>query len=227
MMIRSLFCAIILSVSAICFSQKSKSELKSEIDSVSYSMGMAIGTSMKTAGFKEVNEKLFMKAIHEVLSDKPTELKTEQIDEIIRSYVMKLQSKKGAENLVIGRKFLEENKKKEGIITLPSGLQYKIIKEGEGTPPSIDDKVTVHYNGTLISGKVFDSSVERGQPVTFEVKGVIAGWTEALQLMKPGAKWQLFIPSELAYGDQSVQGIEPNSVLIFDVELISIDKASK
>jgi FKBP-type peptidyl-prolyl cis-trans isomerase FklB len=226
-MIKKIVLAIAIVLPVSSFAQNTSNDLKNEIDSVSYGMGMAIGNSMKSAGFTEVNGTILLNAINDVLKDKPTELKVDQIDQIIRSYLTKTQAKKGAENLVIGRKFLEENKKKDGIVTLPSGLQYKILKEGEGTPPTINDTVTVNYVGKLINGKVFDSSIERGQPAQFEVKGVIAGWTEALQLMKPGAKWQLFIPSELAYGEQNVPGIEPQSVLIFEVDLISIDKVKK
>ena len=188
---------------------------KTELDSVSYCMGLAIGNSIKTAGLTEINDKLFMQAMNEVLAGKETAIKTEQTQQILNNYIMKLQAKKSAESKEVGKKFLEENKKKAGVVTLPSGLQYKVIKEGQGAIPTLEDKVTCHYHGTLISGKVFDSSVNRGQPVQFPVKGVIAGWTEALQLMKTGSKWQLFIPSELAYGEQNMQGIDPNSVLIF------------
>ncbi len=123
-----------------------------------------------------------------------------------------------------GEAFLAENKSKESVVTLPSGLQYKILKEGSGAVPSAKDKVTTHYHGTLIDGTVFDSSYERGQPATFPVNGVIAGWTEALQLMQEGAKWKLFLPSNLAYGSQGAgQDIGPNTTLIFDVELIAVN----
>jgi FKBP-type peptidyl-prolyl cis-trans isomerase FklB len=122
-----------------------------------------------------------------------------------------------------GEEFLAENKNKEGVITLPSGLQYKVIKEGDGNLPKATDTVTVHYRGTLIDGTEFDSSYGRGEPATFPVNGVIPGWTEALQLMKAGSKWQLFIPSNLAYGERGAGGrIGPNSTLVFDVELLSI-----
>ncbi len=128
------------------------------------------------------------------------------------------------ENLKIGREFLEENKKKEGVVALPSGLQYEILKEGTGPKPKATDKVKCHYHGTLINGKVFDSSVERGQPAVFGVNQVIKGWVEALQLMPVGSKWRLYIPSELAYGSQGAgSSIEPNSALIFDVELLGIE----
>ena len=219
--------AAIIAISANSYSQKQKTGIKSELDSVSYCMGLAIGNSVKTAGLTEINDKLFMQALNEVLAGKETVIKTEQTQQILNNYFSKLQAKKSSEGKEIGKKFLEENKKKTGVVALPSGLQYKVIKEGQGAIPTLEDKVTCNYHGTLISGKVFDSSVDRGQPVQFPVKGVIAGWTEALQLMKTGSKWQLFIPSELAYGEQNIPGIDPNSVLIFEVELISIDKEEK
>jgi FKBP-type peptidyl-prolyl cis-trans isomerase FklB len=197
---------------------------KTELDSISYSMGVMIGSSMKKAGMTQINDKLFAQALVEMLADKEPAIKSEQANQIIQSYMMKMYEKKGKENKDSGAKFLEENKTKEGVITLPSGLQYKVITEGAGESPKATDKVTVHYTGKLVSGKVFDSSVERGEPAKFPVNGVIPGWTEALQLMKPGAKWMLYLPANLAYGEQGVQGIEPNSVLIFEVELLSIDK---
>jgi FKBP-type peptidyl-prolyl cis-trans isomerase FklB len=215
---------ILMLIPSIVNAQKSKSPLKNELDTVSYCMGVAIGTSIKMAGLKEFNEKIFMQAIKEILSDKETVFKVEQIDPILRNYFTKMQANKATTNLTEGKKFLEENKKKPGVVTLPSGLQYKITKEGSGASPAVDDKVTVHYHGTLINGKVFDSSKQRGQPVQFAVNGVIKGWTEALQLMKPGSIWTLYIPSDLAYGEQNMGTIEGNSVLIFEVELISVDK---
>jgi FKBP-type peptidyl-prolyl cis-trans isomerase FklB len=216
--------ALLLLIPCVAFSQQ-KQVLKNEIDSISYGMGMAIGMNFKSLGMNEFNEKLFMQAMNEIVSGKETILKMEQTQQLLNAYFTKLQSKKGAANIAAGRKFLEENKTKPGVVTLPSGLQYIVVKDGVGVSPTINDKVTCHYHGTLINGKVFDSSVDRGQPIQFAVNGVIAGWTEALQLMKPGSKWKLFIPSELAYGDQQKsQDIEANSVLIFDVELISVDK---
>jgi FKBP-type peptidyl-prolyl cis-trans isomerase FklB len=132
---------------------------------------------------------------------------------------MKVQ---GEKNKKEGEAFLAENKKKDGVKTLPSGLQYKVLAEGKGKTPKATDTVTVHYRGTLTDGTEFDSSYKRNQPASFPVNGVIKGWTEALQLMKEGSKWQLFIPASLAYGEPGRPGIPPNSVLIFDVELISV-----
>ena len=208
------------------FAQKSKAKCKNELDTVSYSMGVVLGSSMKKAGFTTINEKLFIEAISESFKGTEPLFTEEAMNKTVQSYMMKIHEKKIAESVAVGKKFLEENKKKEGVISLPSGLQYKVIKTGEGEMPTITDKVTCHYHGTLIDGKVFDSSVQRGEPVQFPVNGVITGWTEALQLMKTGSKWTLYIPSDLAYGSKEIPGIEANSVLIFDVELISIEKAS-
>ena len=181
---------------------------------------------MKNAGFTTINEKLFGQGVLDVISEKQTLISSEMTNTIVQSYVMKLYNLKASKNLIEGKKFLEENKKKEGVVTLPSGLQYKVIKEGTGESPTINDKVTCHYEGRLINGKVFDSSIQRGQPAQFPLNGVISGWTEALQLMKTGAKWTIYLPAELGYGEQNIPGIEPNSVLIFDIELISIEKGT-
>jgi FKBP-type peptidyl-prolyl cis-trans isomerase FklB len=216
----SIAIAIFFSFSA--FTQKT-AVLTNELDSLSYSLGLILGTSIEKAGITTINEKLLMQGISEVIGKKEQKITAEQANTIINTYLTKLNEKKAAANLVEGNKFLEENKKKEGVVTLPSGLQYKIIKEGEGASPTDTSMVTVHYTGTFIDGKVFDSSVERGQPATFPVNGVIEGWTEALKLMKPGCKWILYIPPQLAYGEYGAGTIEPNSVLIFDVELLSVD----
>ena len=205
---------------------KKHKELKTEIDSVSYSLGLAIGNTIKTGGLENVNQKMFDKAFQQVLADEETWISKDSIQSIITNYLMKLEKQKSEKNIAEGKKFLEENKKKPGVIALPSGLQYKVIKEGTGPKPTAADKVTVHYHGTLSNGKVFDSSIDRGEPIQLGVGQVIKGWTEALQLMPTGSKWVLYIPSELGYGDRSMPGsiIEPNSVLVFEVELISIDK---
>jgi FKBP-type peptidyl-prolyl cis-trans isomerase FklB len=146
----------------------------------------------------------------------------EQANMLLNEYLMKLTTQKAATNMQAGQQFLVENAKKEGVITLPSGLQYKVIKEGAGASPIDSSMVTVHYEGSYINGKVFDSSIERGEPVEFGVNDVIPGWTEALKLMKPGSDWELYIPSNLAYGENSPAGVEPNSVMIFKVQLLSV-----
>ncbi|MGC8824259.1 MAG: FKBP-type peptidyl-prolyl cis-trans isomerase [Bacteroidales bacterium] len=207
------------------FAQKNKPiQLKNELDTVSYSLGSVLGQSLKSAGITQLNEALFLQAIKDALTDKELLFSQQQVNTIMQNYMMKLHQAKAQKNLEEGKKFLAENSKKEGVVTLPSGLQYKILKEGEGQSPTINDEVTCHYRGTFIDGRVFDSSYDRGEPARFAVNGVIKGWTEALQLMKPGSKWMLYIPADLGYGEQNVPGIEPNSVLIFEVELLSVDK---
>ncbi len=213
-----------------CDGQKTKGKkeitLNTEIDTVSYSLGVSVAQNLKGQGLESVNTEVISKAIEDVYNEKDLLIELEKANQILQNYFQNLIKKKAEENLIAGQKFLEENSKKEGVVTLPSGLQYIVLKEGDGPQPKLDDKVTTHYHGTLIDGTVFDSSVERGQPETFLVSRVVKGWTDALQLMKVGAKWKLFIPSDLAYGENPRPGgpIEPNSALIFEIELISIEK---
>ncbi len=202
------------------------------LDSVSYGIGVSIGENMKKDGLTDMNVDLISRGISEALKGEKTALTMEQVQACISAYMGEKQKVKDQEakakagvNLEKGKKFLEENGKRKGVVTLPSGLQYEIIKEGNGPKPAATDKVTTHYHGTTIDGKVFDSSVERGQPAQFGVNQVIPGWTEALQLMPVGSKWKLFIPANLAYGESGAGGaIGPNETLVFEVELISIDK---
>jgi FKBP-type peptidyl-prolyl cis-trans isomerase FklB len=199
--------------------------LKSAIDSFSYSIGLSIANFYKQQGITKINTNLVSKAISDATANKKTLLTEEEMNMSISNYLQKLKAEKSAANRQAGDAFLAENKKKPGVVTLPSGLQYQIIKEGTGEKPTINDKVKCHYHGTLLNGTVFDSSVDRGQPIDFAVGGVIQGWVEALQLMPVGSKWKLFIPSNLAYGDnQAGPYILPGSTLIFDVELIDIVK---
>lgn len=207
--------------------------LTSQKDKVSYSLGMDLGTNLKRQQI-EVDADLLAKGLKDALGDGKTLLTADEV----RSTLMALQAelrqkqqeaaKQAAEkNKKDGEAFLEENKKKEGVVTLPSGLQYKILKQGDGKKPTADDTVECNYRGTLIDGKEFDSSYKRGQSASFKVKGVIAGWTEALQLMPVGSKWQLFIPSNLAYGERGAgRDIGPNAALVFEVELLSIKDAA-
>lgn len=195
------------------------------IDSVSYALGVNIGNSLKAQGMENVNVEMLSKAFTDVLKGNPLMVTPEKAETMLNEYFMKLQSEKAEKNKIAGVKFLEENKKKSGVVTLPSGLQYSVMKEGTGEIPKETDKVTTHYHGTLMDGTVFDSSVERGQPASFPVNGVIKGWVEALQLMKTGSKWKLVVPSELAYGERGAGAkIGPGATLVFEVELISIDK---
>jgi len=208
-------------------------ELKDQKDKVSYSIGSNIGKNLKRQSV-EVNPDVLLQGIKDVLSGGKTLMTEQEVNETMMNFQKDIMAKQQArmkelseKNKKEGEAFLAENKKKEGIIALPSGLQYKVIKEGDGKIPTATDTVTVHYRGTLIDGTEFDSSYTRGQPVTFPVKGVVPGFSEALQLMKVGSKWQLFIPSNLAYGERGAgDDIGPNSTLIFDLELISIKEGT-
>lgn len=194
------------------------------MDKLSYALGMSMASSLVNSGLNQIDTDSFVKAFIEVINNGAAEMNPQEANQYIQEYLSKRQNEMLGENLRIGRKFLEENKKKDGVITLASGLQYEILKEGSGPKPKATEKVKCHYHGTLINGKVFDSSVERGQPAVFGVNQVIKGWVEALQLMSVGSKWRLYIPSELAYGSQGAgSSIEPNSTLIFDVELLGIE----
>lgn len=193
------------------------------MEKLSYAIGMNIGNSLKSSGIKELNIQEFTKAVEAIYNNSQLALTPEEAKEIINSYFTEMESAGKEKNLAEGAAYLAENQKREGVVTLPSGLQYEILTEGTGAKPSATDQVECHYHGTLIDGTVFDSSVQRGTPATFGVNQVIQGWVEALQLMSEGAKWRLHIPSNLAYGEQSPGGtIGPNSTLIFDVELLKI-----
>jgi len=209
-------------------------ELKTEKEKLSYSMGVATGMQMKRQSI-DVDADMFAKGLRDAVSGGTLMMTEPQVQETLMKFQQDMAAKQAEKtklqaeaNKKEGEAFLAENKKKEGVKTLPSGLQYKVITEGKGKMPKETDTVTTHYRGTLIDGTEFDSSHKRGQPATFPVKGVIKGWTEALQLMKEGSKWQLFIPSELAYGERGAgQTIGPNATLIFDVELISISNSAE
>ena len=197
--------------------------INGELEKFSYSLGMSIAGNLIKSGVNKINPEIFLEGIKDTFSGEMPKILPDEANQILESFIAKSNEGVGMKNLEEGMKFLEENKKKEGVIELPSGLQYKVLAEGDGDLPKITDKVKCHYHGTLIDGIVFDSSVERGEPAVFPVNGVIQGWIEALQLMSTGSKWQLYIPSELAYGEQGAGGaIGPNTTLIFDVELLEI-----
>ncbi|MDI3321798.1 FKBP-type peptidyl-prolyl cis-trans isomerase [Pinibacter soli] len=203
---------------------KSTVVMKNALDSVSYAIGLNVAQFYKQQGIDNINTTCVQKGMADALAGKPA-LTEDQMNMAVGMYMQKIRSKKAEANKAAGAAFLSANSKKPGVVTLPSGLQYQIITQGTGPKPSVSDKVKCHYHGTLIDGTVFDSSVERGQPVDFPVGGVIKGWVEALQLMPVGSKWKLFIPSDLAYGDRDAgQKIGAGSTLIFDVELLSIEK---
>lgn len=199
--------------------------LQTKLDTISYAIGLEFGSMLKTQGLDSINNQALTKALQDALNNGTPLITKEQGNMSVSEYLQQLKAEKMQKNKVAGEQFLAENKTKPGVVALPSGLQYQVITEGTGPKPTINDKVKTHYHGTLIDGTVFDSSVERGQPISFPVSGVIKGWTEALQLMPVGSKWKLFIPSELAYGErQAGPKIGPNSALVFDVELIAIEK---
>ena len=195
------------------------------MDKVSYALGLSIGNNFKSSGIDSVVMDDFMQGLSDVLEEKAPQLSYDEAKREIEAYFMDLQQKAVKLNKEAGEEFLKINAHKEGVTTLPSGLQYEVIKMGEGPKPTLSDTVTCHYHGTLINGIVFDSSMDRGEPASFPLRGVIAGWTEILQLMPVGSKWKATIPSDLAYGDRGAgEHIKPGSTLIFIIELLSINK---
>jgi FKBP-type peptidyl-prolyl cis-trans isomerase FklB len=206
------------------FAQEKSPPFKDQKDKLSYSIGLNIGTNLSRQNV-EINPEVLTTGIKDGIAGKP-QLTQDQIKEVMTTFEKDMQEKQkaaGEKNTAEGAKFLKENKKKEGVKTTASGLQYKVMKEGTGTQPKATDTVTVNYRGTLINGKEFDSSYKRGQPATFPLNGVIKGWTEGLQLMKAGSKYQFFVPSNLAYGERAAgPDITPNSTLIFEVELLEV-----
>lgn len=195
------------------------------MEKLSYALGMVIGHNLKAMGVKDLNITDFADAITAVTADETCKLTDAEAQQIVNTFLQKQQEEAGREICEEGEKFLAENAKKEGVTVLPSGLQYTVIKEGTGAQPKATDRVKCHYEGTLTNGQVFDSSYRRGEPAVFPLNGVIAGWTEGVQLMKEGAKYRFFIPYNLAYGERGAgQAIPPFAALVFDVELISIEK---
>lgn len=224
---------LIIAIVALCFVTavwaEEKSALKDTKDKVSYSIGLDIGSTLKKQNI-DVNTDTLFAGLKDALTGAKPQMTEEQMKETMAAFSKELRDKQMAamqeatqKNASVGQKFLAENKTKPGVKTTASGLQYKVLKEGSGPSPKETDTVVTNYRGTLINGTEFDSSYKRNEPVTFPVNGVIKGWTEALQLMKKGAKYQLFVPAELAYGPRGAgQDIGPNETLIFEVELVDI-----
>ena len=224
---------LIICLGAVCIASlglaQDKPQLKDQKDKASYSIGYDIGDTFKKQKI-ELNVDAMIAGLKEALAGKDASISKEERDKTLQAFQKEMMEKQiaaskeaGAKNQAEGEKFLAENKKKDGVKTTASGLQYKVLKEGSGASPKETDTVVTNYRGTLIDGTEFDSSYKRNEPATFPVNRVIKGWTEALQLMKPGAKYQLFIPSSLAYGERGAgQLIGPNATLIFEVELLSI-----
>ena len=217
----------VLSLASIGFGED-KPQLKDLKDKVSYGVGLNVGTNFKKQG-QDLNPDALLAGLKDGMSGKQPAMSETEMQQTMEAWSKQMEEKQkaaGEKNIAEGAKYLAENKSKSGVKTTASGLQYKVLKEGTGAQPKESDTVSVNYRGTLINGTEFDSSYKRGQPATFPVNGVIKGWTEALQLMKAGSKYQLFIPSSLAYGERAAgPDIAPNSTLIFEVELLEVKPA--
>lgn len=193
------------------------------MDKLSYALGLSMAQNFKGSGIQSINAEDFADALRAVYENKEKKMSFDEAKKVVQDFFTELEANAGEMNEELGKKFLEQNAKQEGVKVTDSGLQYLVIKEGTGAKPGPNDVVTVHYTGRLIDGTVFDSSVERGEPATFAVGQVIPGWVEGLQLMSEGAAWRLFIPSNLAYGPHGTGPIQPNSTLVFDVQLIKVE----
>jgi len=222
--------ALTLAVSA-CWAQADAPKMSTDAQKAAYAIGQNFGKTLLREA-PDLDAALVQQGVGDALAKRTPALTAEQQEQALNAFQQTMMAKKASQaeasastNAQAAKKFLAENGKKPGITTLPSGLQYQVVSSGKGASPKKTDTVKVHYNGTLLDGKVFDSSIQRGEPATFRVDQVIPGWTEALQKMKVGDKWKLFIPPELAYGNRGAGGvIEPGSALIFDVELLAIQK---
>ena len=200
------------------------------MDKLSYALGLGIGRQLSQMGANDLNAADFAQAVKDMIDGKEPQVPTAEAQQIVEDFFRRQEEKQRAEAAEKykgakseGEKYLSENAKKEGVVTLPSGLQYKVLKEGNGKSPKATDKVVCHYEGMLVDGTMFDSSIQRGEPATFPLNGVIAGWTEGLQLMKEGAKYRFFIPYQLGYGERGAgASIPPFAALVFDVELIEV-----
>ena len=200
------------------------------MDKLSYALGLGIGRQLSQMGANDLNAADFAQAVKDMIDGKEPQVPTAEAQQIVEDFFQKQEERQRAEAAEKykgakseGEKYLSENAKKEGVVTLPSGLQYKVLKEGNGKSPKATDKVVCHYEGMLVDGTMFDSSIQRGEPATFPLNGVIAGWTEGLQLMKEGAKYRFFIPYQLGYGERGAgASIPPFATLVFDVELIEV-----
>lgn len=193
------------------------------MDKLSYALGLSMGNNFKSSGIQTLSVTDFANGVKAVYEGEKPEMTYDEAKQVINDFFTQMQREVNDRNRAEGEAFLAENKKKSGVVVLPSGLQYEVLTEGKGKKPAATDRVQCHYHGTLINGEVFDSSIERGESAVFGVSQVIPGWVEALQLMPEGSKWRLFIPSDLAYGENGAGGkIAPNSTLIFDVELLKV-----
>lgn len=193
------------------------------MDKLSYALGLSMGGNFMRSGIESLNYDDFAAGVKAAYAGDHSQMTVDEAKRVVNEFFAEMEAKLQDVNKKAGEQYLAENVKRPEVHTTASGLQYEVIKEGEGASPKVTDKVTVHYTGALIDGRVFDSSVERGEPATFGVSQVIPGWVEALQMMKPGAEWRIFVPSNLAYGPQGAGGIiGPNMTLIFDIKLIKV-----
>jgi FKBP-type peptidyl-prolyl cis-trans isomerase FklB len=214
-----LFTIVALSFTAVTFAQN----LKNNMDTVSYSLGVLFAQNFKNGEKINIDANSMAKGFQDAVAGTES-IKVEQANQLFSQYMAEASKSKFAATVEKGKKFLEENAKRPGVKVTASGLQYEVMVDGTGIIPKATDKVTTHYHGTLLDGKVFDSSVQRGQPIDFPVNGVIQGWQEALQLMKTGSKWKLFVPYNLAYGERGAGAdIGPYETLIFEVELLKVN----
>jgi len=221
----SILSILCLSALIACNGQKGKTkvDLNSKSDSVAYAIGASIGGSMKKDGLDSLNLDILKQGLNAALHGDSVMIDPMQSQMVIQAYLQDKQKSKGEANLAIGKKFLAENKSKPGVVELPDGLQYQVFKEGTGAMPALTDTVTVNYVGSLIDGTEFDGSKDHGGPQPWPVSGYIKGWSEALQMMKVGSKWKLFVPAALAYGERgNGPKIQPNSTLVFELELLAI-----
>ena len=194
------------------------------MDKISYALGMSMASNLMNSGLRNIDVPSFTDAFNSIVNNTTPSMSPQEANQVIQAFFSQRQDEMLTRNLEAGKAFLAENSKNEKVVTLSSGLQYEVLTAGDGAIPAATDQVKCHYHGTLLDGTVFDSSVQRGQPALFGVSQVIKGWVEALQLMSVGSKWRLFIPSHLAYGEQGAgNSIEPNSTLIFEVELLGIE----
>ncbi|MDR2887115.1 MAG: FKBP-type peptidyl-prolyl cis-trans isomerase [Bacteroidales bacterium] len=223
---KTLVAAAILTLACTPHINAQKTKLKTDADSASFYLGYLFGKQLAESGTQvgvTFDVDILIKGLKEAAGKKPTQLDNLQINDFMNSYFTSKQTEAGEKNLKEGADFLEANGRKDGVVTLPSGLQYRVIRDGTGTKPQPDDQVDVMYHGTLIDGTVFDSSRERGEPVSLSLAGVVPGFSEALMLMNEGSLWEVYIPSELAYGERGMSTIKPNSVLVFEIELLKIN----
>jgi FKBP-type peptidyl-prolyl cis-trans isomerase FklB len=221
MKVLGLIFALLLTLSSLGLAQN----LSEKMEKRSYSAGVIIGNEFKNQGIDSIDFESFVTGLKDRLNETDLQLSEQEAQEVFQQWMMEKRELAGQEVKIAGEKFLEENAKKEGVVTLPSGLQYMVIKEGDGPSPAPTDKVKTHYHGTLVDGTVFDSSVERGEPISFPVNGVIQAWQEILPMMKVGSKYKIFAPYQLAYGDRGAGGvIKPYAALIFEIELLGINE---